>query len=57
MTVAFGGGEAGSKALYLMDWDGTHVRILEAIDPTTAYAAFAQQSWSADGQRIVTHDD
>jgi len=57
VTVAFGGGEAGSKALYLMDWDGTDVRELEGIDPTTAYAAFAQQSWSADGERIVTHDD
>lgn len=56
-TVAFGGGEAGSEALYLMAWDGSNVRRLDGISPTTAYWAFAKQSWSADGQKIVTHDD
>ena len=53
MTVAFGGGEAASEALYLMDWDGSDVRRLETGLEGGSWA-FAKQSWSADGNRIVT---
>jgi hypothetical protein len=54
-TIAFGGGEAASEALYLMDWDGSEVRRLETGIPGSTWA-FAKQAWSADGNEIVTHD-
>ena len=56
MTVAFGGGEAASEALYLMDWDGSNIRRLETGLEGGSWA-FAKQSWSDDGKQIVTHDD
>ena len=55
VTVAFGGGEAGSEALYVMDWDGSDPRPLDGVPITTGWA-FAKQSWSADGESIATHD-
>lgn len=54
-TVAFGGGEAAWEALYLMDWDGSDIRRLSTGIPGRGWA-FAKQSWSPDGRRIVTHD-
>jgi len=54
-TVAFGGGEAGSEALYLMDWEGSDIRRLDTEIPARTWA-FAHQSWSPDGRRIATHD-
>ncbi|MFV2063891.1 MAG: TolB family protein, partial [Chloroflexota bacterium] len=54
-TVAFGGGEAASEALYLMDWDGSNIKRLETELEGGGWA-FAKQSWSADGKQIVTHD-
>jgi len=52
-TVAFGGGEAASEALYVMQWDGSDIERLETGLSGGGWA-FAKQSWSADGQRIVT---
>lgn len=54
-TVAFGGGEAASEALFLMHWDGSDIRRLDGVDAPGGWA-FAKQSWSADGELIVTHD-
>ena len=57
-TVAFaGGGDLGSEALYLMEWDGSDVRRLETgILGGDDTWPFSGQSWSPDGKRIATHD-
>ena len=56
-TVAFGGGgDVGSEALYLMEWDGSDVRRLDTGISGDAVWRFSGQSWSPDGDRIVTHD-
>lgn len=57
-TVAFaGGGDLGSDALYLMEWDGSDVRRLETGIPGGDETwPFSGQSWSPDGKRIATHD-
>jgi hypothetical protein len=56
-TVAFGGGgDAGSEALYLMDWDGSNVRSLDTGIRGDMIWSFSGQSWFLDGTRIATHD-
>lgn len=56
-TVAFGGGgTTGSEALYLMDWDGSDVRRLDTEIRGGEVWPFSRQSWSPDGNRLVTHD-
>jgi hypothetical protein len=54
-TVAFGGGEAANQDLYLMNWDGSDVRLIESEIPGVGWA-FAHQSWHPDGRTLVTHD-
>jgi WD40 repeat protein len=54
-TIAFGGGEAANQGLYLMNWDGSDVRLIESDIPVGSWA-FAQQSWAPDGGTLVTHD-
>lgn len=54
-TVAFGGGIAGSEALYLMDWEGSDIRRLDTDIPNGGWA-FGHTSWAPDGRRLVTHD-
>jgi len=56
-TVAFGGGgDAGTEALYLMDWDGSNVRRVDSVIRGDEIWPFSGQSWSPDGRRIATHD-
>jgi len=56
-TVAFGGGgDLGSEALYLMEWDGSNVRRLETGIFGDRVWSFSGQSWSPDGTRIATHN-
>jgi hypothetical protein len=56
-SVAFGGGgDEGSEALYLMEWDGSDVRRLDTGIRVNATWSFSGHSWSPAGKRIVTHD-
>lgn len=56
-TVAFGGGgDTGSEALYLMEWDGSDVRRLDTGIPEEVLWSFSGQSWSPKGDRLLTHD-
>lgn len=56
-TVAFGGGgDVGSEALYLMEWDGSDLRRLDTGIAGDAVWRFSGQSWSPEGDRIATHD-
>ena len=56
-TVAFGGGgDGGTEALYLMEWDGANVRRLDTGIRGGQVWPFSGQSWSPEGSRIATHD-
>jgi Tol biopolymer transport system component len=56
VKVAFGGGEAASEALYLMDWDGSNIERLDT-GIVGGYWSFVNQSWSPGGTQIVTHGE
>ena len=53
-TIAFGGGDAGSGGLYLMDADGSNARQVGNI--AGGGWGFVHQSWSPDGTQVVTQD-